>query len=226
RPRRRRRPHADRGRAGERREARSQARDLRRAWRGAEVGRLLPRPRPRLRELLALPRAGRAVGGGAGGAEGSRRGSGRRRRLTARSCHESGPNSCARLAVVRPTTLAAVRFPEAPVPGTGASATTANVEEMSVPAVLRVVAAAVVVERRLLLMSKRAAPEVFYLPGGKPDQGESELDCLRREIAEELSVGIVQPRLWASVTSPAALEGCPMEMTVYRAELDGEPKAA
>ena len=112
------------------------------------------------------------------------------------------------------------------MPGTGASATTANVEEMSVPAVLRVVAAAVVVERRLLLMSKRAAPEVFYLPGGKPDQGESELDCLRREIAEELSVGIVQPRLWTSVTSPAALERCPMEMTVYRAELDGEPKAA
>ena len=45
-------------------------------------------------------------------------------------------------------------------------------------------------------------------------------------ILVELSVGIVEPRLWASVTSPAALEGCAMEMTVYRAELDGEPTAA
>ena len=39
---------------------------------------------------------------------------------------------------------------------------------------LLVVAAAAVIEAgRLLVVSKRAAPEVFYLPGGKP---EPELD--------------------------------------------------
>jgi ADP-ribose pyrophosphatase YjhB (NUDIX family) len=40
----------------------------------------------------------------------------------------------------------------------------------------------------LLLVSKRAAPDVFYLPGGKPDPGEAPLDCLRRELREELGV--------------------------------------
>jgi len=97
---------------------------------------------------------------------------------------------------------------------------------MSASSVLRVVAAAVVAERRLLLMSKRAAPEVFYLPGGKPDPGEDELACLRREVAEELSVGVVEPRRWTTVSHRAALEGCPLELTVYRAGLDGEPRAA
>ena len=35
------------------------------------------------------------------------------------------------------------------------------------PAPLRVVGAAIVDEGRLLLVSKQAAPDVFYLPGGK-----------------------------------------------------------
>jgi hypothetical protein len=47
--------------------------------------------------------------------------------------------------------------------------------------VLRVIAAAVLGSRGLLLVSKRAAPDVFYLPGGKPERGEAALDCLGRE---------------------------------------------
>ena len=43
---------------------------------------------------------------------------------------------------------------------------------------LAVVAAAIVQEERLLVVSKRAAPDVFYLPGGKPDAG-AELADLR-----------------------------------------------
>ena len=81
---RRRRPHADRRRAGERREAGHQARDLRRARRRAAVGRVLPRPRARLRVVLAVPRAARAPRGCAGGARRRRRHGGRDRRLARR----------------------------------------------------------------------------------------------------------------------------------------------
>lgn len=91
---------------------------------------------------------------------------------------------------------------------------------------LRVVAAAVVRRRRLLLVSKRAAPDVFYLPGGKPDDGEDELACLRRELAEELSAAPVDARFFAEVAEVAALEGVPMSMRVYLAELDREPRPA
>ena len=81
---RRRRPDADRGRAGEGREARDQARDLRRARRRAALGRVLPRARARLRVVLAVPGAARAARCGAGGPRRFGRHRGRGRRLMLR----------------------------------------------------------------------------------------------------------------------------------------------
>jgi 8-oxo-dGTP diphosphatase len=89
--------------------------------------------------------------------------------------------------------------------------------------VLRVIAAAVLGSRGLLLVSKRAAPDVFYLPGGKPEPGEALLDCLRRELEEELGVGFEAAEPFAEVRAPAALEGVEMWMTVFRARLAGDP---
>ncbi|MFJ4685461.1 NUDIX domain-containing protein [Streptomyces sp. NPDC091377] len=91
---------------------------------------------------------------------------------------------------------------------------------------LAVVAAAIVRERRLLVVSKRAAPDVFYLPGGKPDAGEPPEVTLERELAEELGVRPVAPRLLAEVDSVAALEGVPMRLTLYAADVDGVPRPA
>src|SRR5579871_2187298 len=85
------------------------------------------------------------------------------------------------------------------------------------PCVLRVAAAAVVEEGRLLLVSKRAAPDVYYLPGGKPEPGEPAEACVRRELAEELGV---------APASLAALERVPMAMDVFLAEVAGEPEPA
>jgi 8-oxo-dGTP diphosphatase len=89
--------------------------------------------------------------------------------------------------------------------------------------VLRVIAAVVLGSRGLLLVSKRAAPDVFYLPGGKPEPGEAPLDCLERELAEELGVGIEDVEPFAEVRAPAALEGGEMWMTVFRTRLRGDP---
>jgi 8-oxo-dGTP diphosphatase len=92
--------------------------------------------------------------------------------------------------------------------------------------VLRVIAAAVLGPRGLLLVSKRAAPDVFYLPGGKPEPGEAPLACLGRELAEELGVGIDAAEPFTEVRAPAALEGVDMWMTVFRTRLAGEPAPA
>lgn len=92
--------------------------------------------------------------------------------------------------------------------------------------ILHVVAAAVIVERRLLLVSKQAAPAVFYLPGGKPEPGEPGLVCLRREIHEELSVGVRSADLFVEIRATAALEGVAMRMVVFLAELDSMPAPA
>jgi 8-oxo-dGTP diphosphatase len=87
--------------------------------------------------------------------------------------------------------------------------------------VLRVVAAAILDKGRVLLVSKRAAPHVFYLPGGKPDAGEPALATLARELSEELGVALVTSELLAVVSDEAALEPMRMEMHVYRATVSG-----
>ena len=90
---------------------------------------------------------------------------------------------------------------------------------------LVVVGAAIVQKGRLLLVSKRAAPDVFYLPGGKLDEGESTTSALVRELREEL--GIVPRSLspFAEVRELAALELVPMQMTVFLVGIDGVPRA-
>jgi 8-oxo-dGTP pyrophosphatase MutT (NUDIX family) len=91
---------------------------------------------------------------------------------------------------------------------------------------LAVVAAAIVQEGRLMVVSKQAAPDVFYLPGGKPDLGEAPLEALCRELDEELGVEPLQPRLLAHIDSVAALEGVPMRLTLFEARIDRPPRPA
>lgn len=89
-----------------------------------------------------------------------------------------------------------------------------------------VVAAAIVVDGRLLVVSKHAAPDVFYLPGGKPDLGETPEQTLQRELCEELGIRATTPRLLGHIQDIAALERVPMRMTVFAADLDGDPRPA
>lgn len=92
--------------------------------------------------------------------------------------------------------------------------------------VLEVVAAAVLLDRQLLTVSKTAAAHVFYLPGGKPDPGELPEETLARELFEELSTTPVDVQPYLVVQAPAALEGVPMRMTVYRCGLAAPPRLA
>lgn len=91
---------------------------------------------------------------------------------------------------------------------------------------LTVAAAAIIRDGRLLVVSKQAAPDVYYLPGGKPDPGEDALRALARELAEELGVAPVDPRHLTDIRATAALEDVPMLMTVFTAGLDREPAPA
>lgn len=85
---------------------------------------------------------------------------------------------------------------------------------------------AVVDRGRLLVVSKNAAPDVFYLPGGKPEPGESAEETLARELREELGVRPLDLALLGEVEDVAALEGVPMRMTVFTGRLDGRPEPA
>ena len=91
---------------------------------------------------------------------------------------------------------------------------------------MRVIGAAVVGPRGLLLVAKRAAPDIYYLPGGKPEADEAPLDCLRREVLEELGVEIDTAEPFTEVHAPAALEGVEMWMSVFLTRLGGDPVPA
>ncbi|MFD6045090.1 NUDIX domain-containing protein [Streptomyces koyangensis] len=73
---------------------------------------------------------------------------------------------------------------------------------------------------------QQAAPDIFYLPGGKPDPGETAEEALHRELAEELGITLRHHRFLAEIHATAALEGVPMRMRVYEVDTSDTPRPA
>ena len=91
---------------------------------------------------------------------------------------------------------------------------------------LVVVAAAIIKAGHLLVVSKKAAPDVFYLPGGKPEAGGSAEQTLVRELGEELGLIPTALRPLGQVEEMAALERVPMRMAVFTARISQDPRPA
>jgi 8-oxo-dGTP pyrophosphatase MutT (NUDIX family) len=95
------------------------------------------------------------------------------------------------------------------------------------PAVIRVAAAVVLdADGRMLVVRKRGTA-MFMQPGGKFTAGESALEAIRREVAEELGVvaASVEP-LGRHVADAANEPGHTVEADVFLVTLAGEPTAA
>ncbi|MDR7275975.1 NUDIX hydrolase [Catenuloplanes atrovinosus] len=82
------------------------------------------------------------------------------------------------------------------------------------------------IENRRLLTARSHGRELFYVPGGKREPGESDVDTLVREIAEELTV-VIDP----ATAVPAGVFDAPADgksdvlvrMTCYTADCAGAP---
>ena len=76
-----------------------------------------------------------------------------------------------------------------------------------------------------ILSSRSRGKDVYYLPGGKREPGESDSDTLVREIREELSVAIVPDTIEHVGTFHAQAhghsEGTTVRMTCYSADYRG-----
>jgi 8-oxo-dGTP pyrophosphatase MutT (NUDIX family) len=80
-------------------------------------------------------------------------------------------------------------------------------------------------EQRRLLVARNAGRDRFYLPGGKREPGESDLETLVRELDEELTVA-VDPGTAAYVGTFEALadartDGLVVRLTCYTAAFTG-----
>ncbi|GAA3602320.1 NUDIX domain-containing protein [Kineosporia mesophila] len=81
-----------------------------------------------------------------------------------------------------------------------------------------------------ILSTRSRGKDVYHLPGGKREAGESDLDTLVREVSEELAV-VVHPGTAVHVgTFEAQADGHPegtmVRMTCYTADYEGTPVAS
>ncbi len=80
-----------------------------------------------------------------------------------------------------------------------------------------------------ILSTRSKGKDKYYLPGGKREGDEADLETLAREIREELSVDLVEAtaRFYGTFEAQAhgKEEGVLVKMTCYTAKFEGEPKA-
>lgn len=81
-----------------------------------------------------------------------------------------------------------------------------------------------------LLAVRTAGKTAFYLPGGKREAGESDLDALRREVREEVTVSLLPDTLvpLGKFRAPAHdyPPGTAVDLVCYSADYEGEIRAA
>lgn len=93
--------------------------------------------------------------------------------------------------------------------------------------IIRKVALAVFKEGKMLQVRSKKHPEVFFTLGGKPEEGESEIEALKREVREEVSCEIDESSLkflheFGDVAH--GKEGEMLNIRMYEGTLIGEPK--
>jgi len=82
------------------------------------------------------------------------------------------------------------------------------------------------IKDKKILTTRSKGKDALYFPGGKRESGESDLQCLVREIKEELDVDIIPQSLAYYGTYFAQAhgreEGVIVKMTCYQADFEGE----
>ncbi len=79
----------------------------------------------------------------------------------------------------------------------------------------RVISAVIIEDKKILLVRKK---ETWILPGGKPEPGESDIECLIREVSEELSGVVLQNiRFYGKFEGIAPHQKDLIEINVYTA---------
>nr|WP_294944194.1 NUDIX domain-containing protein [uncultured Mucilaginibacter sp.] len=86
------------------------------------------------------------------------------------------------------------------------------------------------IKDKKILSSRTKGRRVWYIPGGKREKGENDMEALEREIKEELTISPVLPSMrYMGVYRAQAdshLPGVIVKMTCYWGEYEGELQPA
>ena len=84
----------------------------------------------------------------------------------------------------------------------------------------------IAIKDKKLLVVRSHNKDLFYLPGGKRDVGETDTEALMREINEELTVNLtkssIKPFSIYSAQADGKAEGIEVQLTCYFADYTGE----
>lgn len=95
--------------------------------------------------------------------------------------------------------------------------------------VIKKLALAVFKDKKILFVRSHKHPEVFFTLGGKIEKGESEVDCLKREVMEEIGCQVDEDSLKFLVEFEDIAhgkDGALLNIRIYQGNIIGEPKAS
>ena len=84
---------------------------------------------------------------------------------------------------------------------------------------------AIILKDKSILVGKKK--DTFIIPGDRIEKGETEVECLSRELMEEFGVNLISQEHFGTYEHDAALDpGMKIKMEVYLVDVEGEPKAS
>lgn len=97
----------------------------------------------------------------------------------------------------------------------------------SKPRIIKKIALAVFKDKKILMVRTHKNEQVFYSLGGKVEEGETEEQCLIREVKEEVDCSIISESLefLEEFTGPAhGKENTLVNIRLYKGKLGSDPK--
>jgi 8-oxo-dGTP diphosphatase len=78
-------------------------------------------------------------------------------------------------------------------------------------------------QRNQIAVVRKKGKSVFIIPGGTTEEGETEIETLKRELYEELCLDLEEAVLFGKYVEPAEFEDAELHMSVYLTKTVGNP---